>query len=280
MSVSPRPAALLAVLLPSSPSVKSVVLSLTLAILASGGWVAHADPIRTPFPQIRVGVSTNDNPGSGGVLTQFGDALLERSLTADTPATRTVSTARLASETGAFHASGSGSVFTSFDAVGDIATAADALSNYALSLHLDSAYLLDFFGNFRAAGFLPDSRDGNLRVSNEVVVFRAGSGEPLLNHFFNTADLPPTADREISFGFGTRGLLLAPGDYEARVGAFAIGFRNHGGTSSLNADFDFTFNLTRADPVSPTPEPGSLLLLTTGAMGVGMRLRSRMRRLS
>jgi hypothetical protein len=135
-----------------------------------------------------------------------------------------------------------------------------AQTDYGVSFELSEALPFTFTAAFATSG-----GGGNSRSSWGAELFHYPSDIATSAFAFIGGDT-----RQVSTG----GLLL-PGRYTLFVNSasssFAIGDRN---TSA-----DFTFNLQFASPgVEPIPEPASILLLTTGALGILARRRMRRHR--
>jgi hypothetical protein len=188
-----------------------------------------------------------------------GDALTART-SASTGSSVAGATASLISTfSDPAHLRGTGGALAGFSTRGE--GEASATSLFQVDFLLDTPHMYAFNGMFNISDF-PARPNG---VFNEARWSAALSSGGL--YWFNAAD---TNRGPISFG-GT----LPPASYHFLVGISADGLSDREATVVEDSSFDFGFDLTPADSSpSPTPEPASLLLISTGVAGLFAR-RSR-----
>jgi hypothetical protein len=140
-------------------------------------------------------------------------------------------------------------------------------SSFFVTFHLDTAHLFDFSGTFGASGALfEDVRQ--IKGQWFAQLFDTSGAIVFFDHSSTESGTRANRGR------------LEPGDYNFNLlvdaGAFASSFVRGATSGSADSHFDVTLDLTAADPsASPTPEPGSLMLLGVGAVGLFARARNR-----
>jgi hypothetical protein len=168
------------------------------------------------------------------------------------------------------HMSGIGSaeaLWSSRD-VADFSTDAE----FAVGFHLASPMTYQFDGTFTTSGI------GEVGASDEPLGESRGAWDTFLGNQTNGSAVFRDSGTDLAATRSFSGLLL-PGDYGLVVEATGLGFIFRGGsTDDVRGAFNFTFDLAPVgQSPSPTPEPASLLLVSTGAISIVGGLRRRRR---
>jgi hypothetical protein len=169
---------------------------------------------------------------------------------------------------------------------------ADAIDDFVLtgngetvtfSLPATGVYTLhEHFDNFQASG--PGTIDGapaTVEAVFYVKYFEFVQGAPDLNIYSNQLSNFPNLYGSIPYSWfvvpaefpnpvdeGTFNVTFVPGTYQLQTGST---FFDH----PFNPPLPYTLSITPETPIAPTPEPSSLILLATGAVGAITTLKRR-----
>ena len=140
---------------------------------------------------------------------------------------------------------------------------AGAFAEVFLRFTLLDPYRYDFDGLFTSSGPV---EPGYPSAGSTWQAYLRSAPDPSLGFFYYQGDA-----RGMLWETG----LLLPGTYDLFVrgnaGARAVG----DASVTAGGTYEFAFNLTRAEDVTVTPEPGSMLLLATGLAAIGRQIRRR-----
>lgn len=237
-------------------SLKTAFLAFVVIALAFPA-VAGSDPVTiSSFSRLAIATASSGGGTSDGDVKQNADVL----------------SVAAASQSGLNSATGSGTLISgvsddghTFFGSGALASAVNALENPA-SGHAETSYDVQFqivqshrwnlLANFLSTGSESDRNEAEWAVRGHFMPVRSES--PTFVRF----------DGSDSTSIAASG-VLDPGTYRFGVGTRTTSFRPAGGGAAASSlEFGFSFTLSNADDAAPIPEPGTLLLLGSGLVGL------------
>jgi PEP-CTERM motif-containing protein len=249
----------------------SITAAVASAIVLSGGVAASADPIiivRDQRATTVVARTDLNNSGPDTFRTAETSDTLQSTLSASSEVTSGVSTATLVSSFGdPMHWFGMGSADVSASAAGFAPSQYDAGSAFRVAFDVTAPLAFEFTGTFDQSNTFSGSS-----VSSKVAYVLAGLRpfDVTLPPVF-TVEGEPHANRSLTPVFAG---ILAPGRYQLFITGASNLITSGPATEAGHADYTFRFDLTPGETPAATPEPASLLLLSTAIAGVfGFRSR-------